>query len=290
MKRLNVIGMLIILFLMATPRVSLGQAPTAPPKPDKPPIPAAISPAEVASKATEATNLLKTLSTDFVSGDRLLGLQGVISETLKRCDDILSRIVQAQKGVVAGILMQELPPIWDTGQWHAARTAIPVRVHEIATALRSDLHHFFSDPSREMPLQVILFAVLMALFTAARRFVRRWTADDEKMAHLAQVFARPYAASLFTVWLFATRYASPTPPMVKELFTALALIPVIRLVQPAVSSRTMPTLYVFGALYAVDTLRRFFAGAAVVEPLLLMMESLTAMAVLGWLLNSGGLL
>ncbi|MGA6924068.1 MAG: hypothetical protein WBY88_00225 [Desulfosarcina sp.] len=68
MKRLNVIGMLIILFLMATPRASLGQAPTAPPKPDKPPIPAAISPAEVASKATEATNLLKTLSTDFVSG------------------------------------------------------------------------------------------------------------------------------------------------------------------------------------------------------------------------------
>jgi len=222
--------------------------------------------------------------------DRVLGLQGVISETLKRCDDILSRIVQAQKGVVAGILTQELPPIWDTGQWHAARTATLDRIRELTAGLRSDMLHFLKDPSREMPLQVILFAALITLFSAARRFVRRWTADDEKMAHLAQVFARPYAAALFTVWLFATRFTSPTPPMVKELFTALALIPVLRLVQPAVAPRTMPTLYVLGALYVVDTLRGFFAGAAVVEPLLLMVEGLAAMAVLGGLLTSGGLL
>jgi len=252
---------------------------------------AAQAPEETLRQIKMVLNAIEAAQAPLVAThDRVLGLQGVISETLKRCDDILSRIVQAQKGVVAGILTQGLPPIWDTGQWHAARMAIPVRVHEIATALRSDLHHFFRDPSREMPLQVILFLVLMALFTAAHRFVHRWTADDEKMTHLAQVFARPYAAALFTVWLFATRYASSTPPMVRELFTALALIPVLRLVQPAVAPRTMPTLYVLGALFAVDTLRGFFAGAAVVEPLLLMVEGLAAMAVLGWLLTSGSLL
>ncbi|MCB2170211.1 MAG: mechanosensitive ion channel [Deltaproteobacteria bacterium] len=252
---------------------------------------AAQAPAETLQQIQAVLNAIEAVQAPLgATHDRVLGLQGVISETLKRCDDILSRIVQAQKGVVAGILTQELPPIWDTGQWHAARTAIPVRVHEIATALRSDLNHFFTDPSREMPLQVILFAVLIALFSAARRFVHRWTGDDEKMAHLAQVFARPYAAALFTVWLFATRYASPIPPMVRELITALALIPVLRLIQPAIAPRTIPALYVLGALYAVDTLRGFFAGAAVVDPLLLMVEALAAMAVLGWLLTSGGLL
>ena len=115
------------------------------------------------------------------------------------------------------------------------RIAIPVRFRENVDAARTDLSNFLQDPSRELPLQVILFVVLLALLIAAKRFAGPWDAVGDREAHLGRVFERPYAAALFTVWLFATRYASSTPPMVKELFTALALIPVFRLVQPALS-------------------------------------------------------
>jgi small-conductance mechanosensitive channel len=222
--------------------------------------------------------------------DRLLGLQSLISEALKRCDDTLADIVQAQKGVVTGMLTRELPPIWEGGQWHAARMAIPVRFRENVEAARTDLSNFLQDPSRELPLQVILFVVLLVLLIAAKRFAGPWDAVDDKEAHLGRVFERPYAAALFTVWLFATRYASSTPPMVKELFTALALIPVFRLVQPALPPRLMPKLYILGALFAVDTLRGFFVGVPVMAPLLLMAEGLAAIGVLAWLLAAGGLL
>jgi small-conductance mechanosensitive channel len=222
--------------------------------------------------------------------DRLLGLQSLISEALKRCDDTLTHIVQAQKGVVTGILTRELPPIWGAGQWHSARIAIPVRFRQNVDAARKDLGDFLQDPSRELPLQVFLFMVLLALLIAAKRFAGRWDVVGDREAHLGQVFERPYAAALFTVWLFATRYASPTPPMVKELFTALALIPVFRLVQPAFPPRIMPKLYAVGVLFAVDTLRGFFAGVPVLAPSLLMVEGLAAIGVLVWLLTSGDLL
>ncbi len=222
--------------------------------------------------------------------DRLLGLQGLISEALKRCDDTLTHIVQAQKGVVTGILTRELPPIWGAAQWHAARIAIPVRFRENVDAARTDLSNFLQDPSRELPLQMMLFVVLLALLIAAKRFAGPWDAVGDREAHLGRVFERPYAAALFTVWLFATRYASPTPPMVKELFTALVLIPVFRLVQPALPPRLMPKLYILGALFAVDTLRGFFVGVPVMAPMLLMAEGLAAIGVLAWLLTSGDLL
>jgi small-conductance mechanosensitive channel len=222
--------------------------------------------------------------------DRLLGLQSLISEALKRCDDTLTHIIQVQKEVVTGILTRELPPIWGAAQWHAARMAIPVRFRENVDAARTDLSDFLQDPSRELPLQVLLFVVLLALLIAAKRFAGRWDAVGDREAHLGRVFERPYAAALFTVWLFATRYASSTPPMVKELFTALALIPVFRLVQPALPPRLMPKLYILGALFAVDTLRGFFVGVPVMAPLLLMAEGLAAIGVLAWLLTSGDLL
>jgi len=249
------------------------------------------APAETLQQIETVLNAIQTAQVPLqATHDRLLGLQSLISEAMKRCDDTLTHIVQAQKGVVTGILTRELPPIWGAGQWHAARIAIPVRFRENVEAARTDLSNFLQDSSRELPLQVILFVVMLALLIAAKRFAGRWDAVGDREAHLGRVFERPYAAALFTVWLFATRYASSTPSMVKELFTALALIPVFRLVQPALPPRLMPKLYILGVLFAVDTLRGFFVGVPVMAPLLLMAEGLAAIGVLAWLLTSGDLL
>jgi potassium-dependent mechanosensitive channel len=249
------------------------------------------APAETLQQIETVLNAIQVTQVPLqATHDRLLGLQSLISDALNRCDDTLTHIVQAQKGVVTGILARQLPPIWEAGQWHAARMAIPVRFRENVDVAQTDLSNFLQDPSRELPLQVFLFVVLIVLLIAAKRFAGRWDADGDREAHLGQVFERPYAAALFTVWLFATRYASSTPPMVKELFTALALIPVFRLVQPALPPRLMPKLYALGALFAVDTLRSFFVGVPVMAPLLLMAEGLAAIGVLAWLLAGGDLL
>lgn len=216
----------------------------------------------------------------------LLNLQSRISDVLLRCDDILSRIVQAQKGAVTGILTRESPPIWNADQWEYARASVPTLISEIAASFRRDLLHYFSDPLKEMPLHIGLFAVLAGLFTAARRSVRRWTSDAQRAPSFASVFERPYAAAMLAVWFVATRYDSPTPPMVKELFAVLALIPIVRLLQPAITPRLMPGIYALAALYALDILIGAFGGEAVIEQVLLLVEGLAGLMVLGWLLTS----
>ena len=81
----------------------------------------------------------------------------------------------------------------------------------------------------------------------------------------------------------ATVVTAPTPQTVKQLFLALALVPIIRLARPAVSPRWVPALYTTGALFALDTLRHAFGG---IPPFLgqaiVFLESVAGAALLAW--------
>ncbi|HVO83664.1 MAG TPA: mechanosensitive ion channel domain-containing protein, partial [Syntrophobacteria bacterium] len=81
----------------------------------------------------------------------------------------------------------------------------------------------------------------------------------------------------------------PAPPTVRDLLALLALAPIIRLMKPAVDPQVTPGLYALGILYALDTARQAFAGATVLEQVIIVLESLAGMAVLGWLLAVGPL-
>jgi small-conductance mechanosensitive channel len=216
--------------------------------------------------------------------DAVLNLQSRVSEEMTRCNDILARIDKAQKAAVAGLLTREREPIWHQESWTAARTVLPDQIHKTAGAVRTDIVQFVRDPHKGMLLQAVLLIVLIGVFSAARRIVKKRPADDGNEALLTGIFERPWAAAFFMVLFYATRYASPTPPMVQELYTALAYIPVLRLLQPVIREEYMPGLYGLGVLYVVDTLRGLLAGALVVEPLLLILEGLGGILLLGWLL------
>ncbi len=218
--------------------------------------------------------------------DGLLNLQISVSEELTRCDDALSRIAQAQKGAVSGILTRERAPIWGLEQWEYPKASLPTHVSEIARSFWIELVQYVRDPSREMALEVGLFLLLTGLFVSARRFLHRWPSEGGKPSLVAEVFDRPYSASLLVVWLVATRYGSPTPPMVQDLFTAFALIPIVRLVQPALPPRVMPGIYASAALYALDIFRGVFGGTVVVEQVVLLLEGVASIAVVRWLLAS----
>lgn len=218
--------------------------------------------------------------------DAVLNLQSRVSQEMTRCNDILARIDKAQKGAVADLLTREREPIWHPESWAAAKRLLPDQIRRTIGAVRTDIVQFIRDPHKEMPLQAVLLIVLIGIFTAARRTIRKRPADDANDATLTGLFERPFAAAFFMVWLFATRYASPTPPMVQELFTVLAFIATLRLLQPVIRAEFMPGLYALGLLYVMDTLRGLLAGALVVEPLLLMGEGFGGIVLLGWLLTA----
>ena len=142
-------------------------------------------------------------------------------------------------------------------------------MRDIAGGFRTDIQQYASDPSRGMPLHVTLFLVLVLVCCAARRKRRGWVATGEGVSATVTVFEHPYAAALIVSLLIASAVVSPAPARVKELFSILALVPMIRLVRPVVDPRLVPGLYAVAALYALDVVRQNLGGAPLIEQVLL---------------------
>jgi small-conductance mechanosensitive channel len=77
--------------------------------------------------------------------------------------------------------------------------------------------------------------------------------------------------------------------MVRHMFTALALLPMIRLTQQGARSNSIRGPYVLGILFTLDAVRQAFAGAPLLEQGILLLEALSGMVLVGWLLASGHL-
>ena len=218
--------------------------------------------------------------------DAVLALQGDVARELARCDEALAQIAKAQKAAVEGILSRENPPIYDTGLWGHARTVLPARLREISRGFWLNIDEYLQDPSRGMPLHIALFGVLAAAAVAARRKNRRWTASGIGVSDAVKVFERPYSAALLIVLLFATSSVSSAPARVKDILSALVLVPMIRLICPAIDPRLHRAVFAAVVLSLVDDLvRQSLGGVVLGEQALLIMESVAAIAVLRWELN-----
>ncbi len=218
--------------------------------------------------------------------EEALGLQSEIAGALARCDEVLAQIAKAQKSAVEGILSRENPSIWNSGLWSHARTALPNRLRDISHGFWLNIAEYLQDPSRGMPLHIALFAALAAAAYAARHKKRRWTASGIGVSAAVKVFDRPYSAALLVVMLFATSAPSPAPARVKDVLSALALVPMIRLIRPAIDPRWVPAVFAAAGLYLVDLVRQTLGGTVLGEQVLLILESLAAIVVLRWLLTA----
>jgi potassium efflux system protein len=219
----------------------------------------------------------------------VLGLQADMAEKRTRCDEMLAQILKVRKSAVEGILRRESLPVWSLNLWGHARTALPFRLRNIARGFQTGFREYARDPSRGMPLHTALFLVLTMATCAARRKKRQWKDSGVGVSSVVKVFDHPYSAALIIVLLAATAVNSPAPARVKDVLAALAMVPMIRLVRPVIDSRFVPAVFAAAILYAVDLLRQTFGGAPLVEQVLLILESLAAIAVLGWLLHAGRL-
>ena len=218
----------------------------------------------------------------------LLDLQGRIANEVARCGTALAEIAQAQHAAVGGIARRGRLPIWSAEQWTRARVGGADRLRAIAADSWADIEQYWHDPSSGMPIHLGVFVVLAVLFYAMRRKVHRWMADEGSAA-INTVVDAPFSAALVASLLFASWPYSPAPPTVRNLFEALALVPIIRLLKPTVDQRAVVGLYALGFLFFLDTLRHAFAGTALFDQVMVVLETLAGIAVLGWSLSYGDL-
>ena len=221
--------------------------------------------------------------------DAVLELQAKVAQEMVRCETARAEIAQLQQGAVGGILARNGQAIWDRSWWTAAREAVPSRWSEIVATYSADLWTYVRDPSMHMPIHVGIFVVALVALSAGRRRVELWAATGENVSRVTAVFNHPLAAALLLALMAATLVAAPTPYTVKQLLDALAMVPIIVLARPVVHRALVPLLYVVGILFALDTVRHAFGGIPpLVDQGVILLESLTGITLLAWLLVHGG--
>ena len=247
------------------------------------------APDTIIQQITTVLPAIETAHTTLQTQHRaLLDLQGRVADEVAQCATTLGVIAQAQHAAVGGIARKERLPIWNSEQWSRARAGGADRLRAIVADSWADIEQYVHNPSNGMPIHLGVFVVLAVLFCAIRRKVHRWT-DGEDNAAINTVVNAPFFAALIASLLFASWPYSPAPPIVRNLFEALALVPIIRLLKPTVDQRAVVGLYALGVLFFLDTLRHAFAGTALFDQVMVVLEALAGMGVLGWSLAQGDL-
>jgi potassium efflux system protein len=219
----------------------------------------------------------------------VLDLQSAVAKEVARSADVLSQFTQAQQEAMGGILARDSPPIWDAEAWTNARGALRDRLRELAVARRADVVRYVTDPSGGLPLHAAVLVALVAVFLAARRQVRQLSASGTDDLAGVAIFDRAPAAALTLTLLFVSGPISAVPQSLRQLSEVLVLVPVIRLIRPAIAPRLVIPAYALALLFAVDSFRQAIAGVPVLEQALLALEMMAGVAVLTQSLRFGAL-
>ncbi|WP_295448745.1 mechanosensitive ion channel domain-containing protein [uncultured Thiodictyon sp.] len=218
--------------------------------------------------------------------DETLDLQTAVARAVARCEDIRTRVLEAQEGSVGEVFARTGRPLWSPVLWSQGLAVLPERAHQIGATLSTQWGLYLHDRTKRLPLHLATFFAILIMLRAARGRLRQWTAEGADIARIAVVFDRPIAAALMVALMFATSVASPAPPEVKNLLGALALVPMILVARPLLDAAIHPGLYTLGLLFALDRVRHTFGGVPpVVDQAILFAESLAAGGVALWLVQ-----
>ena len=213
----------------------------------------------------------------------LLDLQSRVAEAVTRCGAALAQIGQIQARAVAGILVPDAPPIWRVESWPDTLKVLPEIVRNLGAAHWTDIVKYVGEQREEGALPGALFIVLALVFSAARRKIAAGDKSGGAALSAILVFERPYSVALATVLIYLTSPFFQMPVALRQLLTIVALLPILRLVQPMVSVSASAIIYGFCFLFAVDTVRQSFAGGLqAIGQAFIFAETLAAIVMLFW--------
>ena len=215
----------------------------------------------------------------------VLDLQSRVAHEVARCEQALAQIAQVQQQMVTEMLVRDGLPLWHTALWTEARTALPARARQVASAYWADIRRYVHNPAEGLPLHAGLFLVLALVFGAVRRQSQRWQTAGEAASSALSVFQHPIAAALLVTLLIATSPFTQLPITVREVCYIVALLPMLLLTQPVVAASVVPGLYALGGLFALDIVLQALAGTPQLSQGLLIGETLVGLLVAGWMLG-----
>jgi small-conductance mechanosensitive channel len=204
--------------------------------------------------------------------NRILVLEGRSASAQRDINDVAALRMRA-------LVRLQQPPIWDLSFSDIARSTRG-STRFIGQALPVTLQ-FAKDNSTRVVLHAVIFLIGFALVTYLRR---RFAAEDLGLAP-SRAASRPIAASLMLIVLIAPILYPDAPSSVLQLIGLVMIVPMVRILELYLERALRPTLYALATLYIFDRVTIAFAREIVLQRVLLLVLSVTAIALLGWYLR-----
>jgi small-conductance mechanosensitive channel len=214
----------------------------------------------------------------------LLVLQYQVGLLLRRCDQALARIAQAQAELTQHLGRRTAQPVWSAALWESARRQLLPGIQAATTRWGAGLRSAAQNRARAIGLQALLFAALLFAMLRARRSAAAEALPGAPATGAAPMLRRPVSAAL-TLALLATPWLYPGYSLsIFRTAKLLGVIPAVRLLAPVLSRPQARCLRAFGAVMAVEAVRPLLVTAPDVDHLLFLGEMLAAAALLGLIL------
>lgn len=215
----------------------------------------------------------------------VLALQDQASELLGGVEQIVTLAERARVLRIENLLSADAPRIWELPARVGNVGEQLTRLRRVVVAQGKSILDFARANTITLTLHLgCIFALALLLVRAKRRV----QATDERAGATVDVkiLELPASAALLLGLSVVPWLNLPAPRAAYDIAALLALIPVVRLGHRLLDRVLHPWLYALGGFYLTDRLRAVIATAPVLEQSLFLLEMVTAVAVLGSLLNT----
>ena len=226
-------------------------------------------------------------------GERLthvLRVQDRVVREIARCDDVLSRIAQADTALRGPLFARDSLPIWSPEARTLISTDLGQRLRDSVRDSVELTREFLASQLARVPLQIALFVVVFVLARLARAGARRRAEKEPSEQAAPQVFELPISSALVLA-LLATAWIYPQAPRVlMDVVGLLVLLPAVLIVRRLASPAVVPAVYALAAFFLVDRVRDVCSVVPVLEQWVFLLEIVSGIVFLTLAVRSEQLL
>ncbi len=220
--------------------------------------------------------------------DRLLALQGRVSDLRTELAQVAAAIEDADATLQRQLFEVESAPLW---------RALPPRdrAGDLAAQLRQALRESGRDVvafvAQEQGRIWIHLAIVLALgagLIALRRPVATLSAEDAALRGASKVLSRPWSAAFLLSLALTRGFYPPLPPTVRDLLSLALLAPLLRLLLGVLPDLFRRPLFALAALFALDRLASLAPPRTLLARLAVLLVTAGALAGFASGLRRGG--
>lgn len=217
----------------------------------------------------------------------LLGLQGRLVEQKSAIDAVLSSVETASRDAVSRLALRDSPPLWQAFSTQStAETPIATALATQWAAVRT---HVVAERGLIL-LQLTIWVLLLFVFHALRRQVRKLAAGNGDLRSSTAIFEAPGAIATLIALLASAPFHDNVTPLSTAVLDAAVLFPLLLIVRRTLPRPLFPITSALAFFYLTYQLREAIAPLPFIARLVYLVEVTGGIFFCLWLIKQKSVL